>query len=235
MVQKGISGNINFGCDAIIVSGAREDGDGHDEFSDLVYCAETKVGGGAIMKSMASKIPIRVFRSSVLQNPYQAFAVNRKKNSSALYRYDGIYRVIRVFFVDEESRNEVWESPEHLSPVVSNRLYRFSLRRVEAGNDGYSNTMSDDQLLDYCRSQGTMLPASGAPLARVPIHLPDNFDFDGTLSDQRLAAHQLLDIRGRPRHNIAMEFFASQILAALRWLCRARVKGTAVQSVGHST
>jgi hypothetical protein len=167
MVQKGISGNKDFGCDAIIVSGAREDGEGLDNFSDLVYCAETKVGGGSILKSMTSENRIRVFRSSVLQNPYQARAPNQKKNASTVYRYDGLYRVTQVSFADEVSGFNVYEVPEHLSPIASHRLYRFSLRRVEAGTDAYTNQMADDTFMDYCRSQGTML-ATGSSVAGLP-------------------------------------------------------------------
>jgi hypothetical protein len=167
MAQKGISGNKAFGCDAIIVSGAREDGDGLDDFSHLVYVAEATVGGGSILTSAASTNRIRVFRSSVLQNPYQARAVNQKKNASALYRYDGLYRVTQVTFTDEESGIDVYEVPEHLSPIVSRRLYRFWLRRVEAGTDAHTNQMANDTFMDYCRSQGTML-AIGSSVAVVP-------------------------------------------------------------------
>jgi hypothetical protein len=168
MAQKGISGNKDFGCDAIIVSGAREDGEGLDHFSHLVYCAESTVGGGSILTSMASKNCIRVFRSSVLQNPYQARAANEKKSASALYRYDGLYQVTQVSFADEVSGINIYETPEHLSPIVSRRLYRFSLRRIAASTDAYTNQMADDTLMDYCRSQGTMF-AIGSSIAGVPI------------------------------------------------------------------
>jgi hypothetical protein len=166
MAQKGISGNKDFGCDAIIVSGTRGDEEGLDTFSQLVYCAESTVGGGSILKSMASKNCIRVFRSSVLKNRYQARAANQKKNASALYRYDGLYRVaqVQVYFVDKVSGSKMYEAPEHLSPVVFRRLYRFSLRRVEASTDTYTNQMADDTLMDYCRLQGTMF-AAGSTVA----------------------------------------------------------------------
>jgi hypothetical protein len=169
MAQKGISGNKDFGCDAIIVSSARAYGEDLDNFSNLLYYAESTVGGGSILKSMALKNCIRVFRSSVLQSPYQARAANEKKNASALYRYDGLYRVTQVSFADEVSGNYVYEeAPEHLSPIVSRRLYRFWLWRIEASTDAYTNQMADDAFMDYCRSLGTMF-AAGYLVAWVPI------------------------------------------------------------------
>jgi hypothetical protein len=243
MTQKGISGNKAFGCDAIIVSGAREDGDGLDDFSHLVYVAESTVGGGSILTSAASTNRIRVFRSSVLQNPYQARAVNQKKNASALYRYDGLYRVTKVSFTDAESGITVYEAPEHLSPIVSRRLYRFWLRRVEAGIDAHMNEMADDKFMDYCRSQGTMF-AIGSSVAGVPTrncvrqkkrHKSNDADnradsFDAVSPAQRRRLNQcqppyLRDERDKvwaanqllsiksPRHKIATEWIASQNFA----------------------
>jgi hypothetical protein len=157
MAQRGISGNQSFGCDAIIVSGARKDGKGGDNFYNLVYCAESTVGGGSILKSMASKNCIRVFRSSVLQNPFRCTGVvNQKKSASALYRYDGLYRVTQVSFADEVSGKKVYEEPEHSSRMVSGRLYHFYLSRVEAGTEACTNEMEDNKFLEYCRSLGRM-------------------------------------------------------------------------------
>jgi hypothetical protein len=243
MAQRGISGNKDFGCDAIVVSGAREDGEGLDKFSHLLYCAESTVGGGSILKSMASKNCIRVFRSSVLQNPYQACAANQKKNASALYRYDGLYRVTKVIFADEVSGINVSEAPEYLSPIVSRRLYRFWLRRVEAGTDAYTNEMADEIFMDYCRSQGTML-AAGSSVAEVPTRncvrqkkrrksddtddRPDSLDAVPPAQHQRLSRHQPPCLQDEPETVCAanqllsikkdqksdMEWIASQIFAA---------------------
>jgi hypothetical protein len=235
MAQKGISGNKDFGCDAIIVSGAREDGEGLDNFSHLVYCAESTVGAGSILKSMASKNCIRVFRSSVLQNPYQARAANQKKNASALYRYDGLYRVTQVTFADEVSGISMYEAPKHLSPIVSRRLYRFSLRRVEASTDTYTNQMADDTFIDYCRSQGTMF-AAGSSVAGVSTRhcvphnkrrksndadeRPDDFDGVPTTQHRRLSRRQPpylqdeVDKVWAANQLLAMKSIANQIFAA---------------------
>ena len=102
MAQKGISGNKDFGCDAIIVYGARKDEGGRcdDNLSTLEYWAETRVGGGSILTNMVNNNPIRVFRSSVLPNPYQAVEDNqiKKVSAPAVYRYDGLYQVTEVSF-----------------------------------------------------------------------------------------------------------------------------------------
>jgi hypothetical protein len=243
MAQKGISGNKDFGCDAIIVSGARADGEGLDNFSHLVYCAESTVGGGSILKSMALKNCIRVFRSSVLQNPYQARAAHEKKNASALYRYDGLYRVTQVSFADEVSGINMYEAPEHLSPIVSRRLYRFCLRRIEASTDAYTNQMADDSFMDYCRSQGTMF-AAGSPVAGVPARncvrqkkrckpddvddRPGSFDAVPPAQRQRLSWRRPPYLQDEPdkevwaayqllsikRHESAMEWIASHVFFA---------------------
>jgi hypothetical protein len=157
MAQAGISGNKDFGCDAIIVAGAKEDGQACDNFCNLVYCAGTKLGGGSILKSMASKNCIRVFRSSNLQNPFRCTdTANRKKNASALYRYDGLYRVTKVSFADEDSGKKAYEQPEKLSLVVTGRQYHFYLSRVEAGTEACTNQMDDNKFLDHCRKLGRM-------------------------------------------------------------------------------
>jgi hypothetical protein len=118
---------------------------------------------------MASKNCIRVFRPSVQQNPYQARAANEKKNTSALYRYDGLYQVTQVSFAEKVSRINIYEALEHLSPIVSRRLYRLSLRRIAARTGAYTNRMADDTFMDYCRSQGKMF-TTGSLVAGVPIH-----------------------------------------------------------------
>ena len=231
MAQKGISGNKDFGCDAIIVSGAREDGEGIDNFSHLEYCAESTVGGGSILRSMALKNCIRVFRSSVLQNPYQARAANQKKNASALYRYDGLYRVAQVSFADEVSGSNMYEAPEHLSPILSRRLYRFSLRRVEASTDTYTNQMTNGTFMDYCRSKGTMF-AAGSSVARNCVRQkkrrkPDDADDrPGSFDAVPPAQHQRLSWRRPPylqdeldkvcaaNQLLAMKSITSKIFAA---------------------
>jgi hypothetical protein len=151
--QRGISGNKDFGCDAIIVSGARKDEDAKskDSFSSFDYWAETSVGGRSMLTSMVQKNPIRVFRSSVLQNPYkaQASTEKHKKNKPAIYRYDGLYLVTKVSFLDGESL---------YGPMVAGRPYCFRLKRVSTGPDPNKNGMGDDELITYCRMQGTMHP-----------------------------------------------------------------------------
>jgi hypothetical protein len=162
MQQRGISGNKDFGCDAIVVSGARKDDHGQcvDLWSTLEYWAETTVGAGSILKTMEKKNPIRVFRSSVLPNSYQAIENHDKRSVSArgrIYRYDGLYQVTEVSFV-ESSGMKISQGPENLSPLVIHRLYYFQLVRLPAGRGADRNEMSDDTFMENCRAWGTRLP-----------------------------------------------------------------------------
>jgi alkylated DNA repair dioxygenase AlkB len=145
-VQKGISGNQKTGCDAIILSGAREDGLGEDLFDRIMYAAESRVGAGALLISMENHIPIRVFRSSSGKNStYKALPI---KNSNQ-YRYDGLYEIIYLTFQDDTST--VTETPSCLSKKVLGRLYQFYLKRLPCSNP-HGNTKTTQELMQYsCR------------------------------------------------------------------------------------
>jgi hypothetical protein len=65
--------------------------------------------------------------------------------------------VTKVSFLQEGSGTRlVYEEPEHLSPVVTGRLYHFHLTRVEAGTEACTNELADNRFLHHCRSLGTM-------------------------------------------------------------------------------
>ena len=129
-----------------------------------MYSAETKVGGGSVLKSMADNNPIRVFRSSVLKNEYRAREAfdTQKASPSALYRYDGLYKVTKVGFLlpvkNGKKGEDVWEVPNNLSSTVPNRLYHFHLVRVKRGNDDLTNLLDGRTFINVCKSRGTMLP-----------------------------------------------------------------------------
>jgi hypothetical protein len=138
-----VSGNKNEGCNAIVVSGAHDQGGfGDDSFHELSYVANTRVGAGAILTSMQRKIPIRVFRSSRLGNKYRA----QPNGKSPRYRYDGLYRLVGVSF-DDGSGVEIKEKPAYLSPLITGRLYKFRLERNKVGKDAVSNHKSANEML----------------------------------------------------------------------------------------
>ncbi len=138
------------------MSGARKDGFGSDSFDELLYVADTRVGAGGLLTSMAKRIPIRVFRSSRLENAYAA--ESSEKNGSARYRYDGLYRLEGVRF-DNGSGIEKEEMPKCLSPLVKGRLYKFQLARIEVGEDENSNCKSTEEIMEESIEPGRLAAA----------------------------------------------------------------------------
>ena len=104
-MQRGISGCYRSGADAIIVSGERC---GDDTFNTLKYVAEWRIGANSLFKSFVQQTTIRVFRSARYighNNIYSSNVVNGicsiidaniRSSSSNLYRYDGLYTIVRV-------------------------------------------------------------------------------------------------------------------------------------------
>ncbi|GMH53586.1 hypothetical protein TL16_g01483 [Triparma laevis f. inornata] len=97
--QRGISGNIEMGADAVVL--ARNDGRvrERDGFTWLRYTSARKQGGGGMATSFNIKNPIRVFRSSAVQSPFAPINSTQKKYSShytSIYRYDGLYTIVKM-------------------------------------------------------------------------------------------------------------------------------------------
>lgn len=145
MQQRGISGKIETGADAIIVSGLREDKLGCDRFVQFVYAVEQRKGGKSVLTSFQKGLPIRIFRSSHYQSPYKA--VSKDEHKTAIYRYDGLYKVVR-----------------HRNPLTPQRPFIFELLRVDptagAGKDDdakrYSNIYSNNAVLAQYTRMGTI-------------------------------------------------------------------------------
>jgi alkylated DNA repair dioxygenase AlkB len=129
--QRGISGNHEVGCDAIIVSGKWP---GCDKFKTLLYTANTRVGANAIVRSHHQKFPIRVFRSDSYESPFRA--TGKRGPSSKLYRYDGLYHVM------------AYEEPQEPQGE-----FQFILERLD--DDGM-NLISNNDILHQCETLGTI-------------------------------------------------------------------------------
>ena len=157
-VQGGVSGTINRGCSAIIVSRQSKEKNESDDFGVLHYSSNGNQRGGSLFRSIGTKQPVRVFRSSDLQNPYRA--CRGTENLKKMYRYDGLYRVESCFFVD----------PKGVMPEcrpVGEIEYTFKLVRLEKEKiDG--NTFEEKQMMEEARNQGTML-AAGADWKEGPL------------------------------------------------------------------
>ena len=144
MAQRGISGNVHVGCDAIIISGLRPDKLGNDSnFIEIMYAAESKVGARSVIKSAKTNRPIRIFRSSGYRNAFRAQSLGLKKSKgSKFYRYDGLYKV-KKFVPPKDEKKEP---------------FKFYLERVQAGDaDSGSNKISNEMIQKHCENLGTML------------------------------------------------------------------------------
>ncbi|KAL3927363.1 MAG: hypothetical protein SGBAC_013116 [Bacillariaceae sp.] len=139
MQQRGISGKMKAGADAMIVSGLREDKLGRDYFHQLVYAVEQCKGGMSVMTSSKKGLPIRVFRSSNYESPYKANSMADAKNASTRYRYDGLYKVVTS-----------------CKPLENKNLFIFELHRLEAGSDEHSNRIDNKKVLAEYTQMGTM-------------------------------------------------------------------------------
>jgi hypothetical protein len=140
MQQRGISGNMTTGADAIIVSGLREDGLGIDHFLKLMYAVESAKGGNAVVTSYKKNLPIRVFRSSTYNSSLRALRQQFGKACQTVYRYDGLYRVVSF-----------------QEPSAPKGPFKFELHRIDAGSDEMSNRISNSELADYCCRLGTIM------------------------------------------------------------------------------
>ena len=93
--QRGVNGNMVHGCDSIVVSRQSLNHREEDGLCWLRYTSNRGQGGGALLISHVRQLPIRVFRSSKINNTlYSPPEFHGGKTS---YRYDGLYVVTRVW------------------------------------------------------------------------------------------------------------------------------------------
>lgn len=136
--RRGVCGNIENGAESIVVS--RQDGSLREEdgLQWIKYTSSRRQGGGGFATSYRKKQPIRVFRSSSLNNKY---APPPRPLGNTSYRYDGLYRVLSMW---NEKGNRVEEGP-----APNGTQYTFLLRRlpkVAEGKGVVGNNLSTDEL-----------------------------------------------------------------------------------------
>lgn len=146
--RRGVCGNIENGAESIVVS--RQDSALREEdgLQWLKYTSSRRQGGGGFATSFKKKQPIRVFRSSSLNNKY---APPPRPLGNTSYRYDGLYRVL---FMWNEEGNRVEEGP-----APNGAQYTFLLRRLpkveSAGGGVVGNILSTNELWrKICQSNG---------------------------------------------------------------------------------
>jgi len=180
--QRGVSGNVNRGAEAITVAGLREDSLGRDDFERLLYVVESSNGGGAMLKSAENIWPIRVFRSSKLNNQYQA----PKKGHSTGYRYDGLYQILKVQFTDET--HKIPTDKTNYKPDKT-EMYFFHMERITGGEDPInSKQLSTEKLKENI---GIVSEEQQTLVKEEVLHEKQDFE-------QRLASLQLILLK----HNL---------------------------------
>ena len=156
--QRGVSGNSTLGCDAIVVAGLGEV-KGDDTLFELVYSASTR-GGGAegMILSRKNGFLVRVYRTNKYDHKYRAivprsyYCGGKKKSSSAIYRYDGLYEIEKVpgddiIVDDDESCCDKKKEKAKPKEEVVFRLKRCSVE--------HNRIVGDDYML-LCNELGTL-------------------------------------------------------------------------------
>ncbi|GMH83199.1 hypothetical protein TrST_g5124 [Triparma strigata] len=96
--QRGVSGNIELGADAVVV--ARNDGRvrERDGFTWMRYTSARKQGGGGMATTFNKQNPVRVFRSSAVESEFAPINPIKKSSghNTSIYRYDGLYTIVKM-------------------------------------------------------------------------------------------------------------------------------------------
>jgi hypothetical protein len=93
--QRGVNGNMEHGCDSIVVSRQSCNHREEDGLCWLRYTSNRSQGGGALLINFVRQLPIRVFRSSKINNTL--YSPPEFIGGKTSYRYDGLYVVTRVW------------------------------------------------------------------------------------------------------------------------------------------
>ena len=149
------------------------------------YAATTQEGAVAMFNSKANKRPIRVFRSSELKTVYKAVP---KDNDSATLRYDGLYSVSKVYFLDENGRVVNAKRPGKVcssSDPNSRPVYMFDLVRIKAGKGELANSVACEKFARFCIKRGSLFPEAGDVGTQEEAGDGENGDDDSRLEGTR--------------------------------------------------
>lgn len=125
-----------------------------DSFENLIYAAEWRIGGNALWKSYVAQLPIRVFRSTRYKRS-RFRAVQQKLSGSTItesksrYRYDGLYKIVRVHPPDDSK-----------GPLF------FFLTRIDHGSGMSKNQIDTKVLMGHILQQqrNVQPPSKGGKL-----------------------------------------------------------------------
>jgi hypothetical protein len=146
--QRGVSGNLVAGADAVVV--ARVDGNvrERDGLSWLRYTSMRKQGGGAMAVSFKNGSPIRVFRSSSASDTKFRPVIHERSSGhqAAVLRYDGIYKIVRM--IDNEGQDTVELPPPEQGEEKPQ--WTFFLIRAPTIDEFDGRGQWKDWKLEYC-------------------------------------------------------------------------------------
>ena len=147
-VQRSVSGNVTVGCNAIVVAGLRHAEHSVDSYNTLIYCASPKEGANCLVTSYKEHTPIRVFRSSkyisihLVNNGTNdctcsdfcscakglATAAHHQPTKSTTYRYDGLYKIIRVTIPCFDASIKAYINSKYAITTIT--IYAFELVKL---------------------------------------------------------------------------------------------------------
>ncbi len=148
-LQGGVNGNMNQGCDSVIVSRQSQ---AHREWDGLVWLTYTSnkfQGGAALWFSFCNSLAIRVFVSSDGNSVFVPLAFPDGKTS---YRFVGLYNITCAW---DQDGNQVQGGKKVTFPGKGGRdgpQYTSHLQRSK------SNMLSDQELQDIikCKQMSTL-------------------------------------------------------------------------------
>ena len=149
--QGGISGTIDHGCSAIVVSRQSRYLHEFDQFSVLSYSSTAAQSAGAMFRTFSlQQNLVRVFRSTALEGSFRAlFPQSAGKHPAQMYRYDGLYRIEGCF---ARGSNGEWYVAK--DRPKGKELFTFVLSRADRGND--SNQLSAEEHVLKSMKSGTI-------------------------------------------------------------------------------
>jgi hypothetical protein len=168
--QRGVSGNMGDGADAIVVARNDPNVREKDGFVWLRYSSARKQGGGALTTTFVMKKAVRVFRSSAVTNSLFAPINPKQRRTSshlaATYRYDGLFYIHRVINHDGQDTTEAppIETPDVLyhNTIFLRRCPKRPLDIEEEVEGEFYNEMSDEELWDVVQeNQGKPVEERG--------------------------------------------------------------------------
>lgn len=143
-LQRGVSGSMEKGCDAIVVS--EKGNNKYSHFTSLKYVANTQQGAYGLMTSACCKYPIRVFRSTDMQGIENTLPADILSKGVKKYRYDGLFKIYRVQREEDDgSLVDVAIFPHKPPKNIPMANYVFHLGRIMVGESAKSNVLSAKQ------------------------------------------------------------------------------------------